>query len=72
MANSAEVKQYLMEKNPEEAERLALAQEVLLDYMQKAVWAPINLSQPGLRILDSATASGKLKEERTPIRQCRR
>lgn len=64
MANETDNKRYLMEKNPEEAERLVLAQEIIVDYMGKPVWAPIDLSKPGLKILDSATASGKLKKLR--------
>jgi hypothetical protein len=61
MADNKDEKHYLLEKHPEEAERLALAQEVIVDYMGKAVWAPIDLSQPGLKILDSGTAGGKPK-----------
>lgn len=61
MADNKDEKQYLLDKHPEEEERLALAQEVMVDSMGKAVWAPIDLTQPGLKILDSGTGAGKTK-----------
>ena len=52
--------QYFLAADPKEAERLKLNQEVIRDYMKgKLVEADLDLNRPGLRILDSATASGK-------------
>lgn len=51
---------YFLDVNPEEAERLQLGQLIISDHMGKPVWAPLDLSQPTLKILDSATASGKI------------
>lgn len=52
--------QYFLAADPKEAERLKLNQEVIRDYMKgKLVEANLDLNKPGLRILDSATASGK-------------
>jgi hypothetical protein len=59
MADDKNTTHYFLDVNPEEAERLELSQEIISDHMQRAVWAPIDLSQPGLKILDSATASGE-------------
>jgi hypothetical protein len=52
---------YFLDANPEEAERLRLGQLIISTHMQKPVWAPLDLSQKGLRVLDSATASGELR-----------
>lgn len=51
---------YFLDGNPEELERLDLGQAVISDYMGKLVYAPVDFSKPGLRILDSATANGEL------------
>lgn len=50
---------YFLDINPDEAERLQLGELVIGDWMGgKRVWAPLDLSKPGLKFLDSATASG--------------
>ncbi|KAK8045518.1 hypothetical protein PG993_005542 [Apiospora rasikravindrae] len=46
---------YFLDLSADEDERLKLGQLVILDHMEKAVWAPLDLSVPDLRILDSAT-----------------
>jgi hypothetical protein len=51
---------YFLEANPDEAERLQLGQLIIIDHMGKLVWAPLDIAKPGLRILESATASGTL------------
>lgn len=65
MADTKDEKAYLLDQHAEEGERLTLAQEVIVDSMGKAVWAPIDLSQSNLKILDSATAGGKLNRFKT-------
>lgn len=50
---------YFMEGQAQEERRLVFGHEVMMDCMEKAVWASIDLTKPGLKILDSATASGK-------------
>jgi hypothetical protein len=49
---------YFLDKSKVELERLDLAQSIIKDYMKQLVWAPVNFSQPSLRILDSAAANG--------------
>ncbi|KAL8896245.1 MAG: hypothetical protein Q9207_007798 [Kuettlingeria erythrocarpa] len=50
---------YFLSQNPPEVERLTRQHEVIKDHMGgKLVLAPVDLSTPGLRILDSATADG--------------
>ncbi|KAK8075377.1 hypothetical protein PG997_010040 [Apiospora hydei] len=58
MAEDKNNTHYFLDLSADEDERLKLGQLVILDHMEKAVWAPLDLSVPGLRILDSATASG--------------
>ena len=59
MATDKNDTHYFLDANPEEAERLRLGRLIIGNYMKKLVWAPLDLSQKGLRILDSATASGE-------------
>jgi hypothetical protein len=52
---------YFMENNAKEAaevERLTHQHEVIKDHMGSLILAPVDLSKPGLKILDSATADG--------------
>jgi hypothetical protein len=57
---SVEGPKYILEGSPTEAQRLQLQHEIIKDAMgDKLVAAPLDLSKPGLRILDSATADGK-------------
>jgi gliotoxin biosynthesis N-methyltransferase len=49
---------YLLEANTTEVERLTYQHEVVKDYMGSLVLAPLDLSQPNLHVLDSATADG--------------
>ncbi|RMZ66221.1 Demethylmenaquinone methyltransferase [Pyrenophora seminiperda CCB06] len=50
---------YILEASPTETQRLRMQHDVIKDAMGGSlVTAPIDLSQPGLRILDSATADG--------------
>lgn len=51
---------YFLDKNEVELERLNLGQIIIKDHMQKLVWAPVDLTRPSLRILDSAAANGTL------------
>jgi hypothetical protein len=60
MAEDQNNTRYFLEANPDEAERLQLGQLIISDHMGKLVWAPLDLAKPGLRILESATASGIL------------
>jgi hypothetical protein len=41
-----------------ELKRLTDNHEVIKDAMGGLIWAPVDLSKPGLRILDCATADG--------------
>jgi hypothetical protein len=59
MADDKNNTHYFLDVNPEEAERLELSQVIISDHMERPVWAPMELSKPGLKILDSATASGE-------------
>jgi hypothetical protein len=47
--------------NDEEASRLAKQHDVIKDAMGGLILAPIDLSRSGLRILDSGTADGMLR-----------
>jgi hypothetical protein len=59
LSRSAEEPKYILEGSPTEAQRLQLQHEIIKDAMGgKLVAAPLDLSKPGLRILDSATADG--------------
>ncbi|KAH8890007.1 hypothetical protein GQ53DRAFT_651429, partial [Thozetella sp. PMI_491] len=50
---------HFLDINPDEAERLQLGELVIGDWMGgKRVWAPLNVSKPGLKFLDSAMATG--------------
>ena len=50
---------YFLSQNPTEVERLNYQHVVIKDYMdENLVLAPLDLSQSGLHILDSATADG--------------
>ena len=50
---------YFLGENPSEVERLSYQHAVIKDHMKgQLVLAPIDLSVPGLQILDSATADG--------------
>ncbi|CAD6577326.1 MAG: hypothetical protein ASARMPRED_008221 [Alectoria sarmentosa] len=50
---------YFLSQNPTEIERLSYQHEVIKDYMGgKLVLAPVDFSQSGLHIFDSATADG--------------
>ncbi|KAM3511779.1 hypothetical protein MY11210_004599 [Beauveria gryllotalpidicola] len=51
--------EYHLEYHNEEVARLAAQHEVFLDAMGKLVFAPIDLNQTNLRILDSGTADGR-------------
>ena len=42
-----------------ETDRLRLQHEIMKDCMKDLIKAPIDLSKPGLQILDQATADGK-------------
>lgn len=51
---------YVLSINPSETERLRMQHDVVKDAMGgRLVLAPIDLTMPGLRILDSATADGE-------------
>lgn len=41
-----------------EVERLDMQHKVIADHMTQLILAPIDLSKPGLRILDQATGGG--------------
>jgi hypothetical protein len=61
-----EDEKYFMEKNATEAaevERLSYQHEVIKSFMGSLVLAPVDLTIPGLRILDSATADGNTYQE---------
>lgn len=61
-----EDEKYFMEKNAKEAaevERLSYQHEVIKSFMGSLVIAPVDLTIPGLRILDSATADGNIYQE---------
>lgn len=49
----------IFETGKSETERLALQHEIVKDHFKNLVKAPIDLSKPGLKILDQATADGK-------------
>ena len=50
---------YFLGENPSEVERLSYQHAVIKDHMKgQLVLAPIDLSVPGLQVLDSATADG--------------
>jgi hypothetical protein len=57
---------YFLDKNELELERLNLGHIIIKDHMQKLVWAPIDLSKPSLRILDSAAANGTYPHSHVP------
>ena len=50
--------QYFMHVYAPELERLKYQHKVLTDHFGTLVLAPVDLSKPGLRILDSGTADG--------------
>ncbi|KAI1819431.1 S-adenosyl-L-methionine-dependent methyltransferase [Xylaria intraflava] len=58
MAEDKNQTHYFLDGNPEELERLQLGQEIISDCFGKLVFAPVDLGNPGLRVLDSATADG--------------
>lgn len=58
MASSAGEEEYIMASDPEEVTRLTDQHKLIKDHMGALVLAPLDLSQPNLRILDSATADG--------------
>jgi hypothetical protein len=59
MAEDKNKTHYFLDGNPEELERLKLGHVVISACMQqKLILAPLDLSKPGLQILDSATADG--------------
>jgi hypothetical protein len=60
MAEDKNNTHYFLDVNPEEAERLQLGQLIISGHMDKPIWTPLDLSQSKLKILDSATASGKI------------
>ena len=60
MADDRNETHYFLDANPDELERLNLGQAVILDHMKKPVYAPLDFSKPGRRILDSAAANGEL------------
>jgi hypothetical protein len=60
MAEDKNETHYFLDGNPEELERLQLGQDVIHARMGKLVFAPIDFAQPGLQVLDSATADGRL------------
>lgn len=61
---AAEQEKYFMEHNSLEIERLSYQHEVIQNHMGgNLVLAPIDLTQPRLRVLDSATADGKSNNE---------
>jgi hypothetical protein len=49
----------LFETGKSETDRLALQHEIIKDHMKDLVKAPVDLSKPGLKILDQAAADGK-------------
>jgi hypothetical protein len=52
--------EYILEASPTETERLRMQHDVVKDAVGGSlVVAPIDLTKPGLRILDSATADGR-------------
>jgi hypothetical protein len=51
---------YIMGAHEDEVCRLRLQHEVITESTEKLVFAPVDLSQPDLRILDSATADGTI------------
>lgn len=59
MAEDKNETHYFLDGNPEELERLRLGHQVIRDFMGKLVFAPLDFSVEGLRVLDSATADGK-------------
>lgn len=65
MAEDKNNTRYFLDGCADENERLKLGQQIILAHMGNAVWAPIDLSVPGLKILDSATASGRLDLQST-------
>ena len=58
MPRDAEEEKYFMEGNADELQRLTCQHEVIKAHVGKLILAPLDLSKPGLRILDSATADG--------------
>ncbi|KAF4626874.1 hypothetical protein G7Y89_g11279 [Cudoniella acicularis] len=48
----------IFETGTSETERLALQHEIIKDHMKDLIKAPLDLSKPGLKILDQATADG--------------
>jgi len=51
---------YILEASPTETQRLRMQHDVIKEALDgHLITAPIDLSLPGLRILDSATADGK-------------
>jgi hypothetical protein len=58
MSHVEEQDKYFMEGNAVEIQRLAFQHQVIKNYVGKLILAPIDLTRPGLKILDSATADG--------------
>ncbi|RWA09821.1 hypothetical protein EKO27_g5297 [Xylaria grammica] len=58
MTSTAIKEKYVMRENEGELERLANHHEIISHYIGGLVLAPVDLSQPNLRILDSGTADG--------------
>ena len=58
MAEDKNQTHYFLDESPDELKRLDLGQQVISSYMGKPVWAPIDFSKPGYKILDSACANG--------------
>ena len=50
---------YFLQENASEVQRLTYQHEVIKAHMGSLIFAPVPLSQPNLRILDSATADGR-------------
>ena len=50
---------YFLQESSTEVERLTYQHEVVKDCMGSLVQAPLDISRPGLRIIDSATADGR-------------
>ena len=58
MAPTVGKEEYIMAADPGELDRLTNQHQLIKDHMGKLVLAPLDLSKPALRILDSATADG--------------
>ena len=59
MAKEEEETYFMEKENPTELERLACQHETIKRFMGNLMLAPIDLSRPGLRILDSGTVDNK-------------